>query len=130
MSTRKLEKLNKKQEGFAKDYIDTGNATVSVKNNYDVSNDNSAAAMGSRMLRSAKIQEYIEDKAEVAASTVFEIVQFGESDQARLSASKDILDRAGFKPIERSQNINLNLDVKSTERTRELGNRIIGLFRR
>lgn len=123
-------KLTKKAKGFAKDYIDTGNATLAVKENYNVSNDNSAAAIGSKLLRSAKIQEYIEGKAETAASTIFEIVQFGESDQVRLSASKDILDRAGFKPIERSQNINLNIDAESTERTQGLADRLNGLLRR
>lgn len=122
-------KLTPKQEGFAKDYIETGNATLAVKENYDVSSDNSAAVLGSNLLRNNKVLEYIEDKAEHAASIVYEIAQFGESDPVRLSASKDILDRAGYKPIERSIQVTQNID-ESTERTRELGNKLLGLLRR
>lgn len=122
-------KLTKKQEGFAKDYIDTGNATLSAKQNFDVTNDNSAAAVGSRALRNANVQEYIEDKAEKAASIVYEIAQSSEHDNVRLSASKDILDRAGFKPIERNLNVIQTID-ESSEHSRELGNRLLGLFRR
>ena len=117
-------RLTKKQEGFAKDYIETGNATLAVKQNYGVSNDNSAAAAGSRLLRSVKVQEYIEDKAEHVAAIVYEIAQFGESDPVRLSASKDILDRAGYKPIERSISVTQTLNEESTERTQGLANRL------
>lgn len=106
---------------FADTYIDTGNATLAAKEAMSVTNDNSAGAVGSRLLRNAKIIEYIEGKAEHVASIVYEIAQFGESDPVRLSASKDILDRAGFKPVERTQNVNLNLDADLTTREQELG---------
>lgn len=116
-------KLTKKQQGFAQTYVDTGNATLAVKENYEVSSDNSAAVLGSNLLRNNKVLEYIEDKAEVAASIVFQIAQFGESDPVRLSASKDILDRAGYKPIERSIQVTHTID-ESTQRTEELADRL------
>ena len=56
--------LTKKQEGFAKDYAKTGNATLAVKKNHNVSNDNSAAAIGSRALRNVKVVEKIKTIAE------------------------------------------------------------------
>lgn len=117
--------LTKRAKGFAKDYIDTGNATLSVKNNYDVSSDNSAAVAGSRLLRNSKVREYIEGKAELAASYVFEIASAGDNDVVRLSASKDILDRAGFKPIEKSQNISVNIEAQMTPELKELANELL-----
>lgn len=117
-------KLTKKQEGFAKDYIETGNATLSVKQNYETTDENTAAAIGSKLLRTDKIREYLEDKAETAASIVFEIAQFGESDNVRLGASKDILDRAGFKPIEKTHNVNVNINEPTSERLQELADRL------
>lgn len=117
--------LTKKAKGFAKDYLDTGNATLSVKNNYDVENDNSAAALGSSLLRNSKVREYIEGKAELAASYVFEIASAGDNDKVRLSASKDILDRAGFKPIDKSQNISLNIEAQITPELKDLANELL-----
>lgn len=123
-------KLKPTHKAFADAYIDTGNATLAAKENLNVTTDNSAAVTGNRLLRNSKVIEYIEDKAEHAASIVYEIAQFGESDQSRLSASKDILDRAGFKPVERTSNINLNIHEESTERTHELANRLERLLGR
>lgn len=117
-------KLTKKAKAFAKDYIETGNATLAVKNNYNVSSDNSAASAGSRLLRNSKVREYIEDKAETVAAIVFEIAQFGESDSSRLSASKDILDRAGFKPIERTHSINEVIVYEPTDRIKNLAKKL------
>lgn len=105
-------KLTKKQKGFARDYIETGNATLAVKQNYDVApnNDNSAAVIGSELLRVPKVQAYIESRAEKAAEIVFEIAQNGDNDNVRLNASKDILDRSGLKPTEKSINVNVNAE--------------------
>lgn len=117
--------LKPTHKAFADTYIDTGNATLAAKESMQVTNDNSAGAVGSRLLRNARIQEYIEDKAEHAASIVYEIAQFGESDPVRLNASKDILDRAGYKPVERTQNINLTLDIDVPPEIQELANELL-----
>lgn len=113
-------KITKKAKGFADNYIDTGNATLAVKENYDVSSDNSAAALGSNLLRNSKVREYIESKAELAASYVFEIASTGENENVRLSASKDILDRAGFKPIEKNVHLNMNVELPPSDRLKKI----------
>ena len=41
--------------------------------------------------------------ATVAAARVLTLAQGAKSEYVQLEASKDILDRAGFKPIDRSQ---------------------------
>lgn len=111
-------KLTPKQQGFANDYLKTGNATLAVQNNYDLSdkNDvNTAAAMGSELLTIPKIQHYIENRAEKAAEIIYEIALNGENDNVRLNASKDILDRAGLKPVERSLNVNIEKKIISVD---------------
>jgi phage terminase small subunit len=123
--------LTPRRKGFVKDYLKTGNATLAAKENFNTSNDNSAAAIGSELLRIPKIKEYIESKASRAAEIVYEIADNEDNEPpVRLNASKDILDRAGFKPVEKSQSVNINLDGTPTERTRELGDRLLGLLRR
>lgn len=109
-----MEKLKPKQKKFADTYLDTGNGTKSAFEVYDVTNENSAAAQSSRVLRNVKVQEYLESKAEKAASRVFELSLQDENKPVALGASKDILDRAGFKPVEKTEShtVNLNFDVK------------------
>lgn len=109
--------LTKKQKGFVKDYIDTGNATQAVKNNYDVSNDLTARSIGSENLTKPNIQQAIESHAEKAESMVYHLSQNAEAEVVRLNASKDILDRAGYKPIDRAVNITIN--TKSIDPTDE-----------
>lgn len=100
--------LTPKQKKFSDEYLDNGgNGTQAVKDaGYDVKNDNSAAVVGSSNLRKVKIQEYLEEQADGASSRVVELSKNAESEQVKLSANKDILDRAGFKPTE-------NIDIKS-----------------
>ena len=103
--------LTKKEKGFANDYMETGNGTLAIKENYDVANDNVAAVMASRNLRKDKIQEYIADHAEDAEAMIYKLSQEATQEAIRLSASKDILDRAGFKPVEKTENTTVNLNI-------------------
>ena len=50
-----------------------------------------------------RIQETIGLNATKAVSQVARLAQGAKSEYVQLEASKDILDRAGFKPIERAQ---------------------------
>jgi phage terminase small subunit len=49
--------LTIKQRGFVKDYLETGNASQAVKNNYNVANDQTARAMGSENLTKPNIKK-------------------------------------------------------------------------
>src|SRR3990167_10148507 len=104
-------KLTKKQKGFVKDYLDTGNGTLAVKENYEVSSDNSAAVMAHRELRKAKIQQALDEHAEPAESMIFKLSQEAQAEMVRLNASKDIMDRAGYVPVIKSISSALNLNV-------------------
>lgn len=65
---------------------------------------------------------------EKAKEVVGEILQFGDSDQSRLKAAELTFKVEGsFAPEKR---VNVNLDGTPTERTRELGNRLLKLLGR
>ena len=56
-----MSKLNEKQKAFANYYIESLNATESYKRAYNVVNQSTAEANGSRLLRNAKVKNYIEE---------------------------------------------------------------------
>lgn len=120
-------KLTHKQKVFIEEYVETGNATQSALKAYDTDDELVAASIGSENLTKPKIQEYLISKAEVAASEIFRIVQHGESDDVRLKASKDILDRAGFKAIDKS--IILTAEIEATPEISELTKRLNETYR-
>ncbi len=110
--TLKQPKLTKKQRGFVRDYLESGNATAAAKNNYDVSNDLTARVIGSENLTKPNVIAYLESKAEKAAEFIFQLAESAETESVRLNASKDILDRAVGKvpeiPPEAKTNITYN----------------------
>jgi len=103
--------LSKKEKGFADDYLETGNGVQSALDNYDTEDYSSAGAIASQNLKKLKIQAYLADKAESAANTVFNLSCNAENEAVRLGASKDILDRAGFKPVDKSINLNVEAEI-------------------
>jgi len=118
-------KLTPKQKGFVRDYLQTGNATQAVMRNYNVDKPEVAASIGSENLRKPNIMGYIEDKSERAAEIIYDIAENGEGDVVRLNASKDILDRAGYKPTEKTLNLNLNAEIEIREELKDLANGLL-----
>lgn len=122
-------KLTKKEKKFANKFIDTGNGTQSALEVYDTESENTAAVIAHRTLRKDKIQEYIADHAEKAESKIFQLSQKAKSEMVSLVASKDIMDRAGFKPVDRSESksVNLNIDTRPENKDlEEIRQRFIG----
>lgn len=112
-----MERLSKKEKGFADDYLETGNGTQSAINNYDTEDRDVAGVIASQNLRKLRIIEYLESNAESAISRIVDLSMTAENEAVKLSANKDIVDRAGFKPIER--NVNLNIETKHIEGSKE-----------
>lgn len=109
-------KLTRKQKIFADEYLKTGNGTQSAKKAYNIKKKEwtTARAIGSENLTKPNVLEYLKENASIAASVIMELVQNEETPAAvRLGASKDVLDRAGYKPIERTQDVNFNINVES-----------------
>ncbi len=111
-------KLTPKQKKFADKYLETGSATRAAKEIYSVGTENAAAVQGSRVLRNANVQAYLDKHIEMARSVIIEIAQNKKSkDSDRLQAAKDILDRTEGKPIQRQ--INANTDTNKEYRWAE-----------
>lgn len=123
------DKLTPKEKQFADNYIENGNARQAIKDTYNIGGkggrtdpdgmDSTADQMAIQTLRKVRVQQYLEDKAEVAASIIFELAQNSEMDNVRLGASKDIMDRAGYKPVEKSINLNVEAEI-TNPKAREL----------
>lgn len=127
------QRLTKKQRKFVNRYADTGNATLAVKEaGYDVANDLTARVIGSENLTKPNIIEELRIlgfDSNNAKRVVGQILNSEDQDsQHRLNAADKIFKVNGDYAPEK--NLNINIDANSTERTRELGTRIVGLFRR
>lgn len=60
----KGDKLSKKQKGFVKDYVKTGNGTFSALNNYDTDNPKTASVIATENLAKPIIQKAIQSFAD------------------------------------------------------------------
>lgn len=106
-----LKRLSKKEKAFADNYLDTGNGTRSALQSYDTTSENTAAVIASENLRKPKIIEYLESHAQTVASNMVKLALSAESEQVQVAAGKDVLDRAGFKPVDKSINLNVEAEI-------------------
>ena len=110
-------KLTRKQKAFADEYLKTGNGTQAAIKTYKITSKNkvwTASSLANQNLKKVDVLAYIKENASIAASVIMDLVQNEETPAAvRLGASKDVLDRAGYKPIERTQDVNFNINVES-----------------
>lgn len=98
---------------FVTEYIKSNNATqAAIAAGYS---EKTAYSQGSRLLKSVEIQQYLNkteqnlnrdlrslfvEEALQAFETMKELMKNSGQDNVRYSAAKDILDRAGYKPVE------------------------------
>ena len=97
--------MNPLHKKFAKEYIDTGNATEAVQEVFGVEDPNYAGVKGHRLLRNDKVKEYLTSQAEKASSKMVKLMEQEENLGVSFNATKDILDRAGYKPVEKSEHL-------------------------
>lgn len=96
-------KITKNQKDFSDKFLETGNGTKSALEVYDTKNENVAAVIASENLRKPKVIEYLEGNALGASSRIVKISKTAKNEAVKLSANKDILDRAGFKPTDKTE---------------------------
>lgn len=109
--------LNQRQKKFAYEYWQSGNGTqAAIKAGYS---EKTAYSQASRLLKKDEIQKKITEHEEEsrtllqqqfardaieARKIMFNIMEDGDApENVRLSAAKDFLDRAGFKPVEKQE---------------------------
>ena len=122
-------KLTFKQKGFVRDYLETGNGVMSALKNYNIKSKdkvNVANVIAVENLRKPTIKEALASHARDAESMIYKLSQTAEAEPVRLGASKDILDRAGFKPIEKTESVIVNVN---NERIKQIANKLNELRR-
>lgn len=92
-----MKRLTPKQEVFANSFLNTGNASEAAMKAYKPRKRATARSIGSENLTKPSIRAYLDDMASEAASMVYKLSQSARSESVRLNASKDILDRTGYK---------------------------------
>ena len=99
--------MTERQDKFVENYSKTGNATQSA---IEAGYSEKTAKQKGYELKNLLRKEINEQTQKVLAANVptsikwlSELAKSSESDSVRLGAIKDILDRAGLKPVERSE---------------------------
>ena len=95
--------ITEKQLKFIENYCESGDAVQSAvnagyKNSHTIVNQAWKLKRDLSKEISKRMQEKFVDKAPVAFGTLIELMNSSDSDTVRLQASKDIMDRGGFKP--------------------------------
>lgn len=112
----------KKQKGFARDYVETGNGTQAALKNYDTSSSNTAKAIASENLTKPNVRALIDDFAEKATRNIQTLAENAENEAVRLKANIDQVDRAGYKPVEKT--INVNVEIEASSEIKELAKKL------
>ena len=111
MNTLVNRKLTPKQTKLVDTLVATGCSIRQAASDAGYAQGESGRVSASRTIRLPHVQQYmmsrIQDQlglnATMAASKVMTLAQGARSEHVQLEAAKDILDRAGFKPIDRAQ---------------------------
>jgi phage terminase small subunit len=104
-------KLTKKQTCLVDTLVATGCTLREAATEAGYAEGESGRVTASKTIRLPHVQSYMMQRvneqlgmnATVAAARVMNLATGARSEYVQLEASKDILDRAGFKPIDRSQ---------------------------
>jgi phage terminase small subunit len=109
------------QEKFVEMFLLTGNAARAA----EVAGYGSPKQRGYELKN--KFKELIEDRQKrmlqdsvpIAINQLINLVQEAESEAVRLNAVKDLLDRGGFKPVDKVEQQVTTVEQKTTEELRE-----------
>ena len=103
-----MKRDTERDKSFVRHYVDNGGNATAAARAVGIS-DVSASAIGYRLRKrlSTAIEKASRDEiygyVVPAATQLFRLMKEAKSESVRLAASKDIPDRAGFKPIERQE---------------------------
>ena len=117
-------KLTKKQMLLIDTIVATGCSVTKASKVAGYSDGDSGRVTASKTLKLPHIQEYMQQRiresiglnATIASKKVLDLASSAKSEYVQLEASKDILDRAGYKPIDKamhlvSGNIEVSIDL-------------------
>ena len=108
-----VSKLTAKQMALVDTLVAEGCSIKEAASKAGYAEGESGRVSASKALRLPHVQAYMMQSvneglglnATFAASKLLKLAQGAKSEYVQLEASKDILDRAGFKPVDRSQHL-------------------------
>lgn len=117
-------KLTKKEKGFVKDYLATGNGTQAALNNYDTESINTAGVIASENLSKPKIQLALNEA--FPDSELYKLHREGLFEEDLLVRHK-YLDTAyklkgSYAP---DKHVSLNVELIPSDKIRELADRLL-----
>jgi predicted DNA-binding protein YlxM (UPF0122 family) len=108
--------LSEQQMNFVEYYLDLGHITnAAIKAGYS---KQSASSQGSQLLKNPKIMDYLAHRreerkdaihlqlasyAEEAIKELYSLMKSADSETVKMQAIRDVLDRSGFKPVEKQE---------------------------
>ena len=98
----KGKKLTKKQKEFADEYLDTGNGTQSALKTYDTVDYDTANQIAVENLQKPTVIEYLQQHASAISANMVRLALGAESERDQITAGKDVLDRSGYKPVDKT----------------------------
>ena len=119
MSTPATRKLTAKQSALVDTLVTEGCSVQKAAEAAGYAKGEAGRVSGHRALALPHVQQYMQGKmmetfglsATGALATVARLSRTAKSEYVQLEASKDLLDRAGYKPIDRSQ-VQIAGDIK------------------
>ena len=115
--------MTDKSNKFIEEYVRTGNATQSAI--YAGYSEKNANVQGHQLKKNYRTEiedatyKSLQDRIPQALSWVTNLAENAESESVRLGAIKDILDRAGMKPVEKIETTTIE-SMSDEEIQREL----------
>jgi phage terminase small subunit len=105
------DRMTTKQRALVEAYVANGGNLTKAAEEAGYAEGNSGRVTAWKAMKTAHVQQYLMQQTAAAFSThaamavhkVASLAQKAKSEYVQLEASKDILDRAGFKPIDRAQ---------------------------
>ena len=117
-------RITKKQKLLIDTIVATGCSITKASKIAGYSEGESGRVTASKTLRLPHIQEYMQQRiresiglnATIASKKVLDLSTSAKSEYVQLEASKDILDRAGYKPVDKAMhlvqgNISVSIDL-------------------
>jgi phage terminase small subunit len=109
--------MTEQQEKFLDLYINTGNATKAAKYAGYGSPKQRGWELKKRYQKEieARQKAMIMDSVPSVIANIIALANGADSEAVRLNACKDLMDRAGFKPVEKTETEITTTEQKSTE---------------
>ena len=117
-------RLTKKQKTLVDTIVALGCSIKEASSKSGYAEGEAGRVTASKTLRLPHVQEYMHQcirqsiglNATIASRKVLDLASSAKSEYVQLEASKDILDRAGYKPVEKSMslvqgNISVSIDL-------------------